>query len=485
MGLQEFGKTEAALIWSKSSKTFFTLPIRISINAIFDRIYEEIGYIDVGLLHSTALDYLEEKQEFSMEMQTYEQSKNLVQKITTCTIDQIFPFVFKYRGYEKVYATLSYSKIIIDEIQGYSPEIVAIIIKGLQMIYEIGGKFMVMTATLPRIYKDELEKMGIDFKYDEFIRDMKRHKIQINDKSILEDIDLIKEKGNNSKVLVICNTINRAVEVYKALKKAKCENVNLLHSRFILKDRNLKEKKIKEFSSDKKENGIWITTQIVEASLDIDFDYLYTEMSTLDSIFQRFGRCYRSREYDKCETNVYIYTKDVTGIKYIYDKEIYEKSIEFLEPYNGKLLEEKEKIDLVDRLYSKENLQNTEFLKKFEGGMDILDNIVDYNTSKKEAQKLLRNIDNITVIPKNVYEENLDLFKEYEKELQYKEKSHIKRQINKLTTTISNSNYQKFKDYIVKNPYVQDIYIIDLKYDDEVGLVLQDDEEYSLNQRML
>ena len=87
------------------------------------------------------------------EIEKIEQSKNLYQKITTCTIDQIFPFVFKYRGYEKMYATLSYSKVIIDEIQAYSPEIVAIILKGLQMINKLGGKFMVMTATLPRIYK--------------------------------------------------------------------------------------------------------------------------------------------------------------------------------------------------------------------------------------------------------------------------------------------------------------------------------------------
>ena len=56
------------------------------------------------------------------------------------------------------------------------------------------------------------------------------------------------------------------------------------------------EKEIKEFSNNKEKSGVWITTQLVEASLDIDFDYLYTEMSTLDSLFQRLGRCYRKRK---------------------------------------------------------------------------------------------------------------------------------------------------------------------------------------------
>lgn len=71
-------------------------------------------------MHSTALDYLEEKDEFGNQEEIYRQSQNLSQKITACTIDQIFPFVFKYKGYEKMYATLSYSKLIIDEIQAYS-----------------------------------------------------------------------------------------------------------------------------------------------------------------------------------------------------------------------------------------------------------------------------------------------------------------------------------------------------------------------------
>ena len=228
IGSTGMGKTEGALLWSKNDKTFFTLPLRISINAIYDRIKETIGYKHVGLLHSTALDYLDEKNEEN-EFYKIQQSRNLYEKITTCTIDQIFPFVFKYRGYEKIYATLSYSKVVIDEIQAYSPEIVAVLLKGLQMIDKLNGKFMIMTATLPRIYKEKLQEMGIKFEYNEFIKDTKRHRFKITDTSMEEDIEKIKEKSENKKVLIIVNTINKAIELYKKLKDSHfiCESIFL------------------------------------------------------------------------------------------------------------------------------------------------------------------------------------------------------------------------------------------------------------------
>ena len=145
IGSTGMGKTEGALLWSNSDKTFFTLPLRISINAIYDRIKETIGYNHVGLLHSTAVDYLDEKNEEN-EFEKIDQARNLYEKITTCTIDQIFPFVFKYRGYEKIYATLSYSKVVIDEIQAYSPEIVAVILKRIQMIHQLHRTNLVQIA---------------------------------------------------------------------------------------------------------------------------------------------------------------------------------------------------------------------------------------------------------------------------------------------------------------------------------------------------
>lgn len=484
IGSTGMGKTEGALLWSKNDKTFFTLPLRISINAIYDRIKDTIGYRHVGLLHSTALDYLDEKNEED-EFNKIQQARNLYEKITTCTIDQIFPFVFKYRGYEKIYATLSYSKVVIDEIQAYSPEIVAVLLKGLKMINNLDGKFMVMTATLPRIYREKLQEMGIKFEYNEFIKDTKRHKFEIIDKSINEDIDEIKEKSKNKKVLIIVNTINKAIELYKFLKNEGVEKVNLLHSRFEQEDRSEKERDIKEFSKQKDESGIWITTQIVEASLDIDFDMLYTEMSTLDSLFQRFGRCYRSRKYEGKEPNIKIHIKETSGVGYIYDKEIHQKSIELLQDYNGQILEEKTKIDLVDKLYSKEMLQNTDFYKKFNEAFRVLDNIIDYDTSKNDAQRILKNINNIDVIPKIIYDNNLNLFEEYSKESDKKKKYELKRRIDKLFISISSSNKKKLGNLIIECPYIKEKYIIDTKYDNEIGLLLENDEEYSMNSREL
>ena len=485
IGSTGMGKTEASLFWSNGAKTFFTLPIRTSINAIYDRIKENIGYQYTGLLHSTALDYLEEKDEFCNQEEIYNQSQNLYKKITTCTIDQIFPFVFKYKGYEKMYATLSYSKVIIDEIQAYSPEIVAIILKGLEMIYKIGGKFMVMTATLPQIYKKELEKLGIEFKFNEFIKQTQRHKIKLEDKDIIEDIKIIKEKAKKNKILIIANTVNKAIELYLRLIEEKANNVQLLHSRFTYNDRSKKEEKIKEFSRQRGEFGIWITTQIVEASIDIDFDYLYTEMSTLDSLFQRLGRCYRSRQYDRQDENIHIYTKNMSGIKYIYDEEINKKSIQLLKKYDEMILEEKDKVELVDKLYSEEMLKDSKFLKNFRSGMNVLNNLLDYQTGKKEAQKLLRNIENINVIPKNIYEENIILFENYVKEKNYKECHNIKRKIDRLTISISQSQQRKLFDRLTKNPYIDEIWIADLKYDENVGMLLKKDEEYEENEKFL
>lgn len=414
------GKTETALIWIDKDKAFFTLPLRVSINALFDRTkniagVEESNGSFLGLLHSTAIDYLEESnQENSNEI--VDLAKLLSCKLTFSTIDQIFKFPFLYRGYEKVYSTLSYSKVVIDEIQAYSPEIAAVLVKGIEMIHKIGGKFMIMTATMPTIYIDELKKRGvIDSNLAELTCNTEkiRHCVSIVESSINENLDKIIQSGINKKVLVIVNTVKSAVEKYELIEeivksKGIDINLNLLHSMYIQEDRAKLEKYIKEFANSDR-NGIWITTQLVEASLDIDFDELHTENSTLDSLFQRFGRCYRSREYEENIPNIFVYTEKATGIGSIYDKDIVEKGLELLKnSIKSKeclKMEEKYKVEMVKTLYSKESLEGTDFKKKFTSALNILDTITPYSLGSKDAQAILRNIEAYTVIPEDIYNE--------------------------------------------------------------------------------
>lgn len=102
---------------------------------------------------------------------------------------------------------------------------------------------------------------------------------------------------------MILNTIKLAKKVFERLKsKLKDQGddckIFLLHSEFTFGDRRRKEAEIlKHFGNpkpkDEKEAKILVTTQVVEASLDIDADCLFTEICPLDALIQRMGRVIR------------------------------------------------------------------------------------------------------------------------------------------------------------------------------------------------
>jgi len=397
IGSTGIGKTEAGLLWAGKNKTFFTLPLRVAVNAIYDRVAKEekIGYKGVGLLHSSSLDYLD-YEGYETPYEIYKNSRQLSYQLNISTIDQLFTFPFKYGGYEKILATLSYSKVIIDEIQAYEPKIAAVILKGLQEIYRLGGKFLIMTATLPQIYLDILNEWKIDFEFAKFLIDKNRHRIKVVESGIMEATKEIEKVASTQKVLVIVNTVKRAKEIYKVLKKS---SPKMLHSMFIGEDRKRLEGEIQSFSN----NGIWITTQIAEASLNIDFDILFTELSSLDSLCQRMGRIYREREYKGIEPNVHIYTGECSGIGSIYDKDIFMLSKKAISTFDGQVLYEQDKVDLVKEIYSKEKLKDTNFLNTFMKALDILENIQPYEIRKEEAQNILRDIYSVRVIPVEIY----------------------------------------------------------------------------------
>lgn len=104
------------------------------------------------------------------------------------------------------------------------------------------------------------------------------------------------ERGEHGRItLVVCNTVKRALETYNQLiTKVKDTQVELVHSRFRPVDREKwREQFLSKESCSANADRIIVSTQVVEAGVDISAGCLITELSPWPSLVQRFGRCAR------------------------------------------------------------------------------------------------------------------------------------------------------------------------------------------------
>lgn len=489
------GKTEGALIWIGNNKGFFTLPLKVSINAIYDRITEKIKYDKnkTALLHSdTASEYLKRSEEEIVDKKYLDQTKQLSYPITICTLDQLINFVFKVEGFELKLATLSYSKVVIDEIQMYSPEMIGYLILALKEIVEIGGKFAIVTATFPPIFEYFMNFACIDkslYKVPDkpFFKELNninmiRHKMKVFNENINSNIILRSYK--NQKILVIVNTIKEAQKLYEELNKCLNGQVFMFHSRYTKEDRAKKEGKI--FDDGKLENdfkGIWITTQVVEASLDIDFDLLFTELSDASGLFQRMGRVYRNRvlENDKVNINVFVGDdKNPSGISEnnsIIDIDIFKKSKEEIINYDNKVIDEEEKMKIVEKVYSVDNLENSKYFNKIKDTINTFKDVIPYDLKKNENK--LRDILTENIIPQEVYENNKaeidELIESLKIEKSFSKRISIKDKIMAKTVSIPSNQFEnaKAKGAIINEIEIskfERIYVFPCKYSFEKGV---------------
>lgn len=454
------GKTEFAFLWTNEKKLFYTLPIRAAVEQTYDRAMKIFKEDKVGLLHSDADIYLIKDNNELEKLKTYEISKQLAYPIIISTGDQFFPYGLKPPGYEKIYATFSYSNLVIDEVQAYNPKASAIIVKFIEDISKLGGKFLLMTATLPKYIEDEiykrlfnnkLEKINLFEEEKDKYKKLIKHKIELievenknndfslNNKDIIEKI--VKDaKEKNKRVLVIFNTIKQAKYVYQKIKEKNQineDNIILFHSQMTLNQRekikyNIEENFKNPKDKDEKVGKILISTQVIEVSIDIDADVLYTEIAPMDVLVQRMGRVLRRYKdnyslSDKDEPNIYIikFTNGYeSGRGKVYDKELIEKTDEILEKQFFKIKDKKEekkkskknvknvnddekssigfseynKYELINELYASLNFE-AKFLSEFYTTLDILD--AGFMSERKaEAQKIFREITNVPVVDK-------------------------------------------------------------------------------------
>ncbi len=543
IGQTGMGKTEAALLWIGDHKGFLFLPVKTAINKMYDRIKEDILSVDVGnadrrigLLHSDAIPKLlencEQGKTSSKEMDVIEynrQSRQLAMPITVSTVDQLFDFIFRYQTYELKLATLSYSKLVIDEIQMYGADLLADLIFGLKLIRELGGKVAITTATLAPFVKDLIEKEAGRFTYGVFCsREQIRHRVKaIHGKINAEDIvakfrecmmadeqteaDEVYQKASyakGGKILVICNTVRKAQQMYyeicEQLGEEKEGRVHLLHSKFIRRDRAQKEKSICECGRfEHEETVIWISTSLVEASLDIDFDFLFTELQDIASLLQRLGRVNRKGKKLIIGYNCFVYLE--IDEKYLeepfalnkgrgnsapafIDRDMFELSkqalTETLEKSADGNLTEGSKLEMLDNYFTTERMANTNYMKKYRNQMEKLQSIVLYELNIKDV-RIREDIYTKDVIPYDIYklhEEEIAASAEAIRSRNTDLVQKIKERNRIMQYTVSVDNYviYKYESAVTKRMAVrrhdpvrigvyEKIAVVDCYYDEQMG----------------
>jgi len=507
------GKTEAGLLWIGDSKGFFVLPLRTAINAMYDRIANEIIMVEkeerIALLHSDMQSvYLNRQKENEIEgdlMEYCVRSRQMSLPLTICTLDQIFDFVLKYPGYEYKLATLSYSKIVIDEIQMYDPALLAYLIYGVKWIHKMGGKIAVVTATLPPFVRAQLkEALQNDLVEATFLsEDQSRHHLQVIEECLsameiirfCQALEADSDNQADSSILVVVNSIEIAQQLYRELSA--CDIVEdyhpkLLHSRFIRKDRTEKEREILKDGRTYDDEGnrqekkcIWISTSIVEASLDIDFDYLFTELMDLMSLFQRLGRCNRKGIKSFKTANCFVFTeKQGQAMKYV-DETIYQLSLEELRKVNGHILTEQQKLDMIENALSIEKLQagKSDYIARYQRAYEYIDDLYAYQKRARDKD-MLRNIQSVAIIPGKVYDQEKELIDEnFQKSnnrlLTLVERIAAKEMVDQRTVSIAKWKFEACEKISELRSSKYTIPVVECDYDKEIGFDLKKDKKRS------
>ena len=235
----------------------------------------------------------------------------------------------------------------------------------------------------------------------------------------------------------------------------------MLHSRYIRRDREQLETEIKEFAGSRKvldepNNGIWVSTSLVEASLDLDFDYLFTELQDLNSLFQRMGRCNRLGLKGVDEVNCFVYLQiNQSLLGDFIDEKIYDisknKLLSFAKEKNESLMDEQEKVTMLKQ-FTTEKMKDSEYMKKFNETYRLLDL---FRRNPDGKKKELRHIQSQEIIPYCVFDKYCDEIKDLEEKLEENGLSQGKRiqfthELKKYTVSIPYYVYRNYRNNLNK-----------------------------------
>lgn len=387
------GKTETALasaelLASKAKKNglFFGLPTQATANGLFPRIVawaekqSEEFYHTVNLKHGSAgLNKIfkniqqgipEEESNSGLIVHSWfcDNKKACLADFVVATVDQMLMAALKRKYVMLLHLGLSEKVVIIDEVHAYDAYMNQYLERALQWLGAYHTPVILLSATLPSQRRTSLicaylQKNNSDDKFEKnesyplltwtdggnikqspipYVGVHKTVRIKnCSDEDILSTINNAIKVGGC--VGIILNTIARAQRIADTINSEITDNILLYHAQYTVPDRNKKELELldkvgKNSSFETRKGFVVIGTQVLEQSLDIDFDILITDICPMDLLLQRIGRLQRhERKYrpDSLKEPVcYIITdeseKEKTGSKMIYGKWLLKETLKML-----------------------------------------------------------------------------------------------------------------------------------------------------------
>ena len=412
------GKTEASLLWAANRehpfyKIVYLLPTRVTANSLYLRMNAYFGKDEIGedytaVVHSSA-KLLRQELDEKYEEFSYLRDSAFFKPLTVATVDQMLTQGFNLSWWELKTFHLFQAKVIVDEVHAYAPYTLGLLVATIKYLREnFQTQFFIMTATMPTQLRELLaDALGNDVKVikDQELLEAKRNSYRVEDKTVDELFPEIEKRLKaGKKILLVVNTVNEAIRLYDAFKGF---DRYCYHSRFIVKDRSKKEKKIEKFETTKEGQGfLLVATQVVEISLDIDYDYLYTENAPIDAIIQRAGRINRKR--GKVGTEVVVF-KHLDITEKIYDApEILQNTFDLLKKrsFTTPTLSENDLLELVDEVYKSWKIKDHPSYKEGLGKhakiiSDHCAYLMDFDLGNEDREKVLtrEGLDTVAIIP--------------------------------------------------------------------------------------
>ncbi|MSN95802.1 CRISPR-associated helicase Cas3' [Campylobacter sp. FMV-PI01] len=470
-----YGKTLTALNFAlkfKKERVIFSLPFTSIIDQTYDIISKIYPHLEVQKIHHKTTIQDDKNEGIDLDSDRYSKVKFMLNSfsadINITTMYQLIYAIFGNSNKDNVkFHSLKNSVIIVDEAQALPYKFRQDFIKLCEIISEkLNSVFIFMSATMPVINSPKFKEIS-NLSY---FKDQNRYKIKYLDKNEDEIIEKIKLTAKDKHTLVVVNTIKKAQELYFKFKdEFKTYSINGYmtdeHKLQIIDD-------IKKHLKNKNEKILLISTQSIEAGVDLSFEVGFRETSPISSIIQTAGRINRSGEFEN-------------GILYVFNsiskfESLIYGDLQKISDNIFKILKQKEEIkesEILEfsNLYFKKIHINLEKLR-------LNDNMakLEFETINNEIDKIIKesNYKKLIIIePESNFISNLEKdFFSYKNNDEFKIKdfrNNIIKKIIKYGVNISQNDIKNFGTCLEKVKFC-DIYYLPYsspEYDKNVGIL--------------